>query len=213
MSKATLWEIPHYQVQVQLLSRCYKSLLIWVSPGSTLNARPIHPVLFRGPALPPHCPLLYAFIPFVKQNSCRFLFGLTETFMIRHVLFCETLSCSTGRVNQFLSVVLESCCFSGFSLSWTVLPSGYQETVVPRCGSFLSVPHTHLSLLHSRLSCAPLCLNRSSSPCGKSQFNLQSPGEMGPPLMFSGLKARVKMDIIDGIWTLRLLGVCRERAN
>lgn len=112
MSKATLWEIPHYQVQVQLLSRCYKSLLIWVSPGSTLNARPIHPVLHRGPALPPHCPLLYAFIPFVNQNSCLFLFGLIEIFMIKHLLFCETLSCSTGRMNQFLSAVLESCCFS-----------------------------------------------------------------------------------------------------
>lgn len=142
-----------------------------------------------------------------------FFFGLIEIFMIKHLLFCETLSCSTGRMNQFLSVVLESCCFSRMLIVLDSSAVSYQETVIPRCGSFLSVPHTHLFLLHSRLPCAPLRLNRSSSPCLKSQFNLQSPGEMGSPLMFSGLKARVKMDIIDGIWTLRLLGVCRERAN
>lgn len=79
-----------------------------MSPGSTL-ARPIHPA--GGPALPPHCPLLYAFIPFVKQNSCLFPSGLIEIFLIKH-LFCEILSCSTGRMNQFLSAALESCCFA-----------------------------------------------------------------------------------------------------
>lgn len=83
-----------------------------MSPGSTLHARPIHPVLHWGPALPPHCPLVYAFLPFVKQNSYLFPSGLIEIFLIKHLLFCETVSCSTGRMNQFLSAVLESCCFA-----------------------------------------------------------------------------------------------------